>query len=1476
MRFAVAVTDREDRRFTPVTVEAEPTSTVGQLTARLVQELDATPGSDVYRGSTRLAPELPLSDAGIHDGAALGLGVTGPDDSDRAGLVEVHIVGGVGAGTVYRLSAGDYALGAAPHCRIRLPGGAELAQITVSASGEVTITTRSSDLELNARPLTPGGEAVTWPLGAQLSTGTGLLELAQISARTAAVTTAEDGVTREYNRPPRLVTPVPDLRFRLPRPPGAAPRPPVPLLPVVLLPVVTAIVTVLITGNWRFIVLGLLSPVAALLTRSGTRRAQLQEHARLVTEYEETDARIQADVSAALMQAQHALRLAHPDPAALLAVASNPTDRLWERRRRDEDFLSLRVGTGPLASAIRVEDPTQDEHRRTTVPTLAEVPAAVALQTVGVLGVAGGVEHARWLVAEAAVLHSPSDLQIVVLCGGPPALAEQTWGWSRWLPHVRPDSTTSHTTLGTTTESIARRVAELLALIAARSADTRRTSGTDEPVVLVVLDGARRLRSLPGVISILRDGPAVGIYAVCVDDDKGALPEECRAVLIGHGDVVRLTTGDAGDLELRPDLPEPDWYETVARSLAPLRAVGDAEANALPDAARLTELFSLDRDAPAVIEAGWVLAPRSSRAVIGVGLDGPFGIDLDRDGPHGLIAGTTGSGKSELLQTLVASLAIANRPDEMTFVLIDYKGGSAFAECADLPHTVGMVTDLDNHLVERALVSLGAELRRREHVLADAGAKDLADYVDRRRLDPTLDPLPRLLIVVDEFASMVRELPQFVTGLVNIAQRGRSLGIHMILATQRPSGAVTPDIRANTNLRIALRTTDPSESRDIIDAPDSAEIPPRLPGRAYARLSRSVLLPFQTARVGGRSRATGSRTGSAPAPVTTTVLSWGELGDDAPRRSSARTSNDGAAESLTTDMAVLAEALDKAVANLGLPPMPSPWLPPLPTLLELPLRPDTSPTASSPDLPPATWGMVDLPAQQRQVPLQFDLNREGHLHLLGAAQTGRSQALRTLATTLASSASVRDLHMYGIDCGSGALLALTALPHVGGIVDHRSPERLGRLLVRLGDEMRRRQRLLGARGAADLAELRRQLSPQERPPHIVLIVDRFEVFDREYNTFDNGSYLERMIALLRDGGSLGIHLVLAGDRTLASSRYAGTTESKVALRMNDPGDWSVLGVRPKDVPDDMPPGRGLRLVDGAEVQIGVLPTGTEPAEVTGAAQASTIERVGETLRHRDRDVDADGRPRPFLALPDRISYAEARSALAAAAPPGWALLGVGGDDLRALGPNLADTPTFIVAGPPRSGRSTALLVLARSLLEGGSGLVVLAPRRSPLRTLANVPGVAAVLTDSETPKADLRRALQGVHQDRGVLIVDDAELLLQSDLSQDIAALARGAAGEGWAVLIGGNADALGSAVGGWIAQARRNRYGVLLTPQSVTDGELLGIRLGRGAVGVPSVPGRGLLHLGDGALVAIQIPDVSPEDVDGRHDPVVPDETGA
>ena len=536
---------------------------------------------------------------------------------------------------------------------------------------------------------------------------------------------------------------------------------------------------------------------------------------------------------------------------------------------------------------------------------------------------------------------------------------------------------------------------------------------------------------------------------------------------------------------------------------------------------------------------------------IGVGIDGNFELDLARDGPHALIAGTTGSGKSELLQTMVASLALASRPDELTFVLIDYKGGAAFGACATLPHTVGIVTDLDGALAERALVSLGAELKRRESLLAAANATHLDAF------RATGGHLARLVIVVDEFASLAEELPDFVGGLVGIAQRGRSLGVHLVLATQRPEGVVSADIRANTNLRICLAVTRESESRDVIDTADAARISRTTPGRGFARTGHGELHPFQAGRVGGAAVGIAAGDGirvlrspfrSLAAPL---VLSFGST---------------GVAQSGTTDLDRIVLACRDATRQLEIETLPSPWLEPLRAI-------ETSRcTAAASRHLTAVLGVHDVPSRQAQQPYLIDLDEVSHVMVAGSARSGRTTALRTLIVELARSTSSEDLHTYVLDCGGGSLATLSALPHVGAVATMLEHERIVRLISMLDIELVRRQALLAAHGFGSITEQR--LSAVHRLPHVVLAIDGWEPFCALFDDVDNGAVLDAVWRLLRGGGAAGMHVVVTADRAGLVGRLASTIEHRLVLRQADRADFSLIGLAPRLVPATLPPGRG--------------------------------------------------------------------------------------------------------------------------------------------------------------------------------------------------------------------------------------------------------------------------------------------------------------
>lgn len=1048
-----------------------------------------------------------------------------------------------------------------------------------------------------------------------------------------------------------------------------------------------------------------------------------------------------------------------------------------------------------------------------------------------------------WLVAQAATLHSPNDLQIYLLTD-PSArqTAQATWEWVRWLPHCRQPDSSAVALVGNDADTRAARIRELTDLITARqSLRGGRPADPSPRDILVVLDGSRGLRAQAGIPTILADGPQVGVYAICLDSDERLLPSECQAVTVVESDGLRVQqTGAAQVKDVRPEFVRPGWCMRLARGIAPIRDITDQEGGMrLPDSSRQLDVLGLDPPTPGKIAARWQAGGSSTTAVVGEGVDGPFTIDLHRDGPHGLIAGTTRAGKSELLQTMVASLAVENRPDAMTFVLVDYKGAAAFKDFVDLPHTVGMVSDLDAHLVVRALASLKAELTRRKRVLDAAGAKDIEEYVGLRMRSlrsglkvpgATLAPLPRLVIVIDEFAQMAGELPDFVTGLVGIAAQGASLGIHLILATQRPSGVVSADIRANTNLRIALRVTDQADSTDVIDAPDAAHIAKATPGRAYVRLGHASLVPFQAGYLGGSRPQADAEARSL---VWAARVGWTDLGRAEPHPHAVKKRE----EEELTDLKVLLDAIKRASEGLGIPPQHSPWLPPLSKLVTIDeLHSAGEPTAG--DAPLVPFGVTDIPTRQTRELMVLDIAHGGHVVIAGAPRSGRSTVLRTIAGSVAAHASPADVHIYALDCGASTLLPLTSLPHCGAVVTRDQTERVERLLARLRGEITRRQQLLAAGGFAGIAEQRaRTADPAQRLPWMVLLLHWWEGFNAAFEKYDFGRLIDGFLQLLGEGGAVGLCAVVTTDR-LALTGHTGTVfERRMLLRLTDPGDSTLAGISERSLPSHQPAGRIVieGTPDPLEVQVALL-----DADASGPAQVAALQRLGEASLAKYGPPGGTQRPLRVDPLPSRITLEETWQLAPGFTPssPLWALVGAGGDELGPLGLDICDEgPGLTVAGPPRSGRSATLLTMATSLLASGTSVLVVTPRRSPLRSLDGRQGVLGVLGSDAEPD-DVTAAVSGL--DRYAVVVDDAELLFNGPLSAPLEKiLASGRDAEHGLIIAGATGD-LGRAFSGFIKETLKSRCGVLVAVEAPTDGDLFGIRLPRNAG--PGPLGRGLL----------------------------------
>ncbi|MDM7887894.1 FtsK/SpoIIIE domain-containing protein [Curtobacterium sp. RHCJP20] len=1463
MRVVVTVVDDATGEHSDVLVDA-----AGQTPMRTVVDalVERTGGRPVPDG----APDgdVPFARSGLVDGAVLHVGGAERPQPEH-GTVHLLVVGGVDAGRVRRLSPGTVRIALTEDGAAAVGAAADGPGLEARTAFDGSVTVRLTPPEDDGerptdRPApTLEGEPIAaewsdWPAHALVHLGDTVLSVAPVEVVDRMLLRPPDSGQLDFNRPPRLLPPFLQTDFRIPKPPVPPQRSAIPWI-MVFVPAMFGIVMATVFRSPFYLLFAAMTPMMVIGQTISARRTGRKSHRKQLAEHRERVAALETAIDQAVLDQRDQRRTSALDAASLRVVATTPGRRLWERRPSDGDHLHVRIGTGDLPSTVTVVDDRDLDGLAHTPRVTRGVPVTVPLAEVGVLGIAGAGaaprDLGRWVLGQLAVTQSPREVQFVVLTAQQHVPA---WAWTLWLPHVRPTGGQEALALiGADGETIGRRLAELTQVLAERRAE-RQKNGTHRsrfsPEIVVVLDGARRLRAMPGVVGLLRDGPACGIRLVCIDEEEWQLPEECVATVTHRSPtelVLRRQLSAPVELVLADRVAD-DWYDDVARGTSPLRDTSGSDGDGLvPDAARLLDVVDLPQPDGRTVAERWATSGTSTSAVVGVGIDGAFELDLVKDGPHGLVAGTTGSGKSEFLQTLVASLALRNRPDRMTFVLVDYKGGAAFSVASDLPHTVGLVTDLDQHLVERALRSLRAELTRREHILAASGAKDIEDHEAHLARGGAGEAMPRLVLVIDEFAAMVTELPDFVTGLIGIAQRGRSLGVHLILATQRPGGVVGPDIRANTNLRVALRMTDSGESTDVIDVADAARIPKSVPGRAFARLGHSSVVPFQSARVGGRWA--GEEDPATGLPFVR-VLDWRDFATAPPTRPS-RSDQATAA----TDLSVLVQAMGDARDRLGIGRVHSPWLPPLPELLPLAQVASAAVGSSAPSAPSGSSpveslrfavGLEDLPDAQEQRAAEVDLARFTHQFVVGAPGSGRSTALRTLAASAARSLSSADLHVYAIDCGNGALASLQQLPHCGAVVQRTQVERATRLIDRLTRETARRHDVIAAASAADVTEQRLLAAPGQRLPHVLVLIDRWENFTTSLGEVDGGALTDAVQSLLRDGAAAGIHVVVSGDRSLLSSRMSTLTDDKVVLRLTDRLDYSLGGINHRKLPASIPPGRGFRADSGTEVHFATLGT-----DVSGQGQTTAVRDLAAELRAASPVPPS---PRPFRvdAMPKDLDLDTALALESAPEPlPMVAVTGVGGDDMELQTVDLrTGGGTFVVAGPSRSGRSTMLAAMARSLLAGGTSLVVLAPRPGPVRDLEGLPGVRAVFSGDDVTQEQLEPVLAPDGAPL-VLVVDDGELLIDCSAARWLRDWGRAAVDNGQGMLLGGNTTGLAAGFGGWQVDAKKNRRGALLSPQDTLAGDLIGVRIARSSISTRIEPGSALVHLGTGLASTLQVP---------------------
>ncbi len=1112
------------------------------------------------------------------------------------------------------------------------------------------------------------------------------------------------------------------------------------LLPVVMIVAVLGMVAFLFSNEGtRDNPIFLLFPIMMLVSTigmfagggrgGGQRKAEMNEDRK---DYLRYLGQVRERARDAAEEQRAALEWSHPDPAALWSIASSK--RMWERRSGDPDFCHLRICRGAQRLATRLVPPqTGPVDELEPITTLAlrqfvrahsivsDLPISISIRGFAAVGISGERTAvrglARAMVAQLATFHTPDDLLIAVVTAG---RAKQEWEWAKWLPHVQHPSLVDG---AGSMRMMAGSLAQIEELLADQLRDRPRFSRTaqppgDEPHIVIVIDEG----AVTGEEQIILEEGAVGVTLLDLSGSLGTLTSRRGLrLVIEDGQIGAL--GAAGvEYFGTPDSLGVAEAESVARTLAPYRiGVADAEEEDEPllGNAGLLELLGLPEDPRAFdVTQGWRPRPIRDRLRVPIGV-GEFGQPVELDikeaaqegmGPHGLCVGATGSGKSEFLRTLVLGLMATHSSAVLNFVLVDFKGGATFLGMEHAPHVAAVITNLADDLtqVSRMRDALAGEMNRRQELLRSAGNfANVKDYERARENGADLAPLPALFIVIDEFSELLAQQPEFIDLFVAIGRLGRSLQMHLLLASQRLEEGKLRGLDSHLSYRIGLKTFSASESRAVLGVPDAYELP-SVPGSGYLKFDTGSMVRFKASYVSGPYRVGGGVAVPTSVPVTSDrrprlfVPDYVDL--PAQPQQPEQPEQPGKPAVARPEASTEPTVLDIVVARMrgqG-PAAHEVWLPPLdepPSLDQL--LPPLSATEDR-GLSPVGFfgngrltvpvGIVDKPFEQRRDLLWADFSgAAGHAVVTGGPQSGKSSLLRSILMSLALTHTPEEVQFFGIDFGGGTLASLDGLPHSGGVAGRLEPDTVRRIIAEvagLASAREQRFRAMGIDSMADFRARKRRGELRDDPfGDVFLVVDGWHNFRQEFDITDVEM---QVVNLATQGLSYGVHVMIGATRWAeirpAMKDLLGT---RFELRLGDPAESDI----DRRVAINVPPGRPGRGLSRDKLHfLSALPRvdAVTNAEDVGAGVADAVARIRAAWR-------GPAAPRVRL-LPELIPYEQ----LPAPGPqqsPHRVLIGINEAELAPVYLDFAAEPHFLCFADGESGKTNLLRTVARGIVD---------------------------------------------------------------------------------------------------------------------------------------------------------------------------------
>lgn len=1077
-----------------------------------------------------------------------------------------------------------------------------------------------------------------------------------------------------FRRSPRIYLQEPKQKLRLENVPTPQTPPQGALMQMIVPPlgmVVASGLVSLLSGGNGLMMLGMGS--ASVLTAGFSISSYFTNKKMIQTQNKQANAAYEQYLLsitgqlAKLNQEQRAvMQYDHPTSEEIAAMMYHYDPRLYERMLSNDDFLTLSLGQGTLPISYQFEHDKNDAKIKSKLEKFIEqkiiepyekvedVPVTIGLRqtTLGLAGNSAALRQAlQTTLFQLAAFHSYHDVQFVAVLNE--AEYQDHWQEWRWLPHFQLESLNLRGLVynAQTRDMVLNSLYQMLVKRRQEYKEQRnsREAMFFKPQIVLVIQDESWLTGHNLNEFLMEDMSRYGVTVIWAKETTAMLPETVTTLVDYHSSKLGTLINEDQtylNLEFVPNsYPKKITQAAAIKRLANLRHV-EVEKNSIPESISFLQLYQVKRVAELNVKKRWQLADTSKTLAVPLGVRGKndvvnLNLHERAHGPHGLLAGTTGSGKSEVLQSFILSLAVNFAPEDVGFLPIDYKGGGMANLFADLPHLLGSITNLDGASTARALKSIHAELERRQRLFREFGVNHINGYTKlykkgkvgaTDRVYPT-EPLPHLFLISDEFAELKANEPEFMNELVSTARIGRSLGVHLILATQKPSGVVNEQIWSNSRFKIALKVAEPADSKEVIKTPDAASI--TLPGRGYLQVGNNEIYElFQTAYSGAKYVPDEAQNAAkvddriwlinhlGQAELLNTDLSEGEVVQ-------------AEYEEVQSELEVVVDEIARiAEKDQVVLPM-KPWLPDLAKKIVTP-KVDWVKEWQTERKLAVPFGVLDIPEQQMQKELLFDIEKFNPAVFIGSSGYGKSTALQTLVLNLARYNSPAQVQFNLLDFGNNGLLPLRKLPHVADHVRLEEKEKFFKMLQRIGETLDQRKTLFQEHGVANFEQYEAMTNKT-----LAMSINVIDAYDALIEDADRDVVDSMINRVLREGAALGVFLVMSSNQMTAYRLGMRSNISKALMLylVNNDDLIEVLGSDRIQIPPI--PGRGqVEINDVVDAFQTYQPT-------TGEDSLSIIKNIGALAEKMDTFWTGE-RPKaiPMLPLQFGLEYFEKRDDVA--------------------------------------------------------------------------------------------------------------------------------------------------------------------------------------------------------------------------------------